>query len=1072
MVLFWELGAMLVISRRVVQALPEVRVLPRSNRCLLHGTYHFLQSTHALTKLLDEHFARPVPVEDPVLPLQHEENEHWAVQAWDTVDTRRLRACIVVQSPRLARRWKHYDRTPAMPTLFEDGDYVVAGRGHPSDHTEPLPALVMDVPDAALTAAHSEDESILLTVPRLNAQGHWEEYEGSLQTGAAMLSVLTGFFVRYHIDHEEVRFVAAQPWADMRRHTVLPMPTGTVGRVALYDVMVRSRYALGMSLVHFALTRQPNNHAEALMLAYPMSEENMSWPRHAATAVAVPDVRVQDCFVLYTSLARALRGGLSNRDKLSTPSQASHASSILRAGAPKAGAQLRKRPAAYTVEDLHLEDNIVFGDRVKKRRVVVYIGGFDLPLHLAVSAGFTKREAHLCIAQHLALHPSWLVAHASSRNWNFVCVRFAPTLAVCSHWCDRILRVLGTRQRMFLGMRATRARGLSKATVTHEDFARDVNAWLACWLPVGFVWNAVGLLQHADVPAHVDRFNTTCSIAITLSAGRVFLGHYSDLDGCLVRNLITHRPAMFDPTNWHSVEASSWSVTLVAYSTTRLPSAESVTRLNALGFRPQVQAAVPLAQPEPPATPLLCSTESSTSSPSSSSGSDDDTPEAVNGRPRGANMPGPATPKEEDSDELSLLHLVSNRNQSVVEGRLTISPTLPFYEEDVVLRGGNPTVLTLHWTTCNLSECSSLGWAECLHAGSDSGILRGGAPKSNRAPRVTWEGDSADSMLVIQTEMQDHAGQKLPQLHISQLCKEARGAALVNWSSWVSVSTLTSTSTLVVYLPGHRPFEVEPPPAGRMERTDIVIMDRAAGKRFPRHMTAVQLGNAPPKPAEAPSDVRIPAPAAPIEMVLEVDSRASEGANPRVLARSFIDEALQKTGAHNKLFGYRDIVDTPCLLLVVKIRVTKAEAEQLLAASGRGGVFTKVAAHCADQVTRMALIWLDQAGMDAKPVVFLRNTQQQLASLGGLCRCQKTLGLRAEARLAGRARALLGVQRSHQFDWNEAIIPTMQYVVRGLPAMLSDVETATALHDGFKWNCVPPENKDHTSRSVYLDDRG
>eukprot|EP00971_Amphidinium_carterae_P158694 3146027-Amphidinium_carterae.1 len=382
-----------------------------------------------------------------------------------------------------------------------------------------------------------------------------------------------------------------------------------------------------------------------------------------------------------------------------------------------------------------------------------------------------------------------------------------------------------------------------------------------------------------------------------------------------------------------------------------------------------------------------------------------------------------------DSDEIDLISLSQRKAvRSLMRPALVaaqeISPTLPFAEPDEV---------------CGVDV-----------------TLRGGAPKPHRPARLTWEGTASGSMLKVHSNLLDAGGQSLLQIHVSDLCKDACGLSLVNWSNWSQVSSIRSSNTLLVILPGHRQFETDVPEPDLVTRSDLVIEDPCANKRFPRLVTLVRLGEQ--KPKEAPTKAQeqaLPAPAAPIELLLEVDSRASEDLNPRLIVKAMVDDALQKNGAHNKLFGFRDAVEDSFLVLVAKIRLASDDAAKMLAISGKSGVFIRAASHCAALLPKFALVWLEPHQMESKPVVFLRNAQRQLGSAGGLCRNHRSFGLRAEARLAGRARALLDVQHAQQFDRNEAVIPTMHYIARGLPAMFSSTETAKVLHDGFSWNCVP-----------------
>eukprot|EP00971_Amphidinium_carterae_P059347 1173297-Amphidinium_carterae.3 len=332
---------------------------------------------------------------------------------------------------------------------------------------------------------------------------------------------------------------------------------------------------------------------------------------------------------------------------------------------------------------------------------------------------------------------------------------------------------------------------------------------------------------------------------------------------------------------------------------------------------------------------------------------------------------------------------------------------------------------------------------------------RGGAPTAKPKQRLTWEGTAPGQHLEIQSTFYDATGAALSQIHITEVCNNAVGAALVNWTSWTNVASTKSDGTLLAVLPGHRSFELQEPAQEKLHRVDIVICEPDTGKRFPRQVTVVELGRKPPKFEGASTVAAVPRAASPIELVLELDQRGCEEADHRATLKAFVNDTLLENAAHNKLFASRRVDDAWPLLFVAKMRVSEQQALKLLGASGDRGVFTKASMHSQAKLPGMALIWLSTDAMQSKPLVFLRNTQRQLGTTFGLCRSQKLLGIRSELRLAGTVRATLGVRQAHQFEWNDQLVAKQLYLVRGVPVELSDVETATLLHQAFEWPQIP-----------------
>eukprot|EP00971_Amphidinium_carterae_P258696 5134448-Amphidinium_carterae.3 len=698
--------------------------------------------------------------------------------------------------------------------------------------------------------------------------------------------------------------------------------------------------------------------------------------------VAFPDCSVGDCFVLSSDIQPMLRGGL--RHGLDSADSLFEA----RGGALSTNNRVCKRPAA-SVHDEGQEP------RVRWQRITVYPGGAALPKFFAVKHGVCEKEVELLLYQHFAIHPACLTV--SVRDHVYRCTRTHPLPChpACSHWCERVRTLLGRKERVFLGMRATRARGLSRATSGNEDFVRELNRWLASWLPLSFSWNALGLLRHAAVQPHIDRFNTGISMAITLSPNRAHLGHYSALEHGPVMNLMTRSPVFFDPCNWHEVHADATVLTLVAYTTSRLPDEHNLNELRQLQFRPLLPHYIPHAQPE--------SDSSSSEETESSSVSSSEVTHSSSAATPSSNGATTESPSGSSDHQLQLVPMAPSDSEDLVPlQRLAtrgathpaiISPTLPF-----------------------------------------------------TGPSLPYR----DTHAVF-----DAAGQPLRQLHAAQLCPEASGIALVNWSSWQSVKEYTSKEVLLIFLPGHRTFELDAPPAAQITRTDIVIEDSVAQKRFPRMVTMVSLGA---KPAVLSSDTTKPPPqsaAAPVELAFEIDSRAWEGTSHRQSLKVLVDDVLQKNGAHNRIYAAKTYEADRALVYSARMRTNLDEAKKLLEASGRNGIFIKPVQYCASLLPEFALVWLPSDRMESKPALYLRNLQQELGSTGGLCRSDRCFGIRVETRVAGKARAEMAVQKAHQFDWNEDIIPKIKCIVRGLPASYADVEVAEILHTALSWRQVP-----------------
>eukprot|EP00971_Amphidinium_carterae_P215224 4271580-Amphidinium_carterae.1 len=306
---------------------------------------------------------------------------------------------------------------------------------------------------------------------------------------------------------------------------------------------------------------------------------------------------------------------------------------------------------------------------------------------------------------------------------------------------------------------------------------------------------------------------------------------------------------------------------------------------------------------------------------------------------------------------------------------------------------------------------------------------RGGGKKAAPQARLTWEGESATSMLTVQSSLLSAAGAALVQLHSSALCKDAEGYALVNWSSWAQMAGLTSAGNLLLILPGHRAFETDKPEDGRVHKGDLVILDPTTERRFPRLVTMVQMGSALVKIDKPREDAAAPTPSAPVELILEIDGRAAVGTDFRAQTKKFLEDALLAATNHHRLYSIRSNHEDTHVLFSAKLRLNVVGANKVLQASGRAGIFAKPTKHSVDLVTKVALVWINEDEMDSRPLNVLTNLQSQLGSSGGLCRSRRVFGIRVEPRFAGRARATLGVQAAQQFSWNETMVPKQHYLI-------------------------------------------
>eukprot|EP00971_Amphidinium_carterae_P195873 3887046-Amphidinium_carterae.1 len=308
--------------------------------------------------------------------------------------------------------------------------------------------------------------------------------------------------------------------------------------------------------------------------------------------------------------------------------------------------------------------------------------------------------------------------------------------------------------------------------------------------------------------------------------------------------------------------------------------------------------------------------------------------------------------EDTDSSDAMPLSQLATRHQAVGHRpfALPISPTLPFSAEDPPLRGGAPR------------------------------------SAAQQPPRTTWEGENSSSMLSLLTTFVDANGQELQQIHISAAATDATGVFLTNWASWHIVANLKSDKPLVAVLPGKRVFEVDMPAEDCVATTDVVIQDSKVARRFPRHVTTVQLGRLTANPPQVETTVMLPAPTAPIEMLIEVDSRIYKGADARLAVKNFISDALRSAGAHNKAFSERWQHQDPNVAYSIKLKVSLAQSALLLNQSGASGIFVRPSRHSQHLLAAATLIWLDADAMAETPLKTLADARAQISLSSSLVR--------------------------------------------------------------------------------------
>eukprot|EP00971_Amphidinium_carterae_P154640 3066346-Amphidinium_carterae.2 len=148
------------------------------------------------------------------------------------------------------------------------------------------------------------------------------------------------------------------------------------------------------------------------------------------------------------------------------------------------------------------------------------------------------------------------------------------------------------------------------------------------------------------------------------------------------------------------------------------------------------------------------------------------------------------------------------------------------------------------------------------------------------------------------------------------------------------------------------------------------------------------------------SNAIVPEPGTPLELILEVDDRAAEQADHKLLVKSFVADALLAVGSHNRLNPTRVLEDDLHLSYSAKIRVNDTEATSLLAKSGEKGVFTRLAAHSQREADKLVLIWLSDEGMSKpNPLQALRALRTQHPTIAGLCRSRQHFGVRVASTL-------------------------------------------------------------------------
>eukprot|EP00971_Amphidinium_carterae_P117051 2317962-Amphidinium_carterae.2 len=320
---------------------------------------------------------------------------------------------------------------------------------------------------------------------------------------------------------------------------------------------------------------------------------------------------------------------------------------------------------------------------------------------------------------------------------------------------------------------------------------------------------------------------------------------------------------------------------------------------------------------------------------------------------------------------------------------------------------------------------------------------------------LTWEGRTPDQMLKLQTVMVDEAQAQVPQMHVSLVTDQSRAVVLVNWATWPEFAKTVSEGVLVALLPGDRRFDDAEPEASKVSKQEVVLLDQQTGKRFPRLVTVVLLGKGLAQLEETIlPDSRLSSPT-PVEILVEVDSRMSAAVDPKAALTSFTAELLGTAHSSKLVFSQVQRQEDQHLLAVARMKTSTADLPKTLAASGKEGVFTRVAFHSKDLAPDMILVWAPKDLAVPHLGQFLLNVQLMTRSSLGLCRSKYALGVRTTIDLACEVRKQLRTQPIMQLPWTAKLRPTLTFLLRGVPAELDATELSTALNKLLSWPAVP-----------------
>ena len=150
----------------------------------------------------------------------------------------------------------------------------------------------------------------------------------------------------------------------------------------------------------------------------------------------------------------------------------------------------------------------------------------------------------------------------------------APTKTERRQWDARDL---------YLGHRASRAHGLTVATYRYAEALARLNHYLVALLP-GRTWNALGVLEHRNIPRHTDILASALTYAISLTEGTGVLTIRSPLTHTDQRLPMKTRVAVFSPHQPHAFSTDRHTRTITLYTTARMPTVANRQRLADLHF--------------------------------------------------------------------------------------------------------------------------------------------------------------------------------------------------------------------------------------------------------------------------------------------------------------------------------------------------------------------------------------------------------------------------------------------------------------------------------------------------------